>query len=586
MPSRAIVNPLFPFLSLAVAVVAAVAPVATAGPRQAVWASGPVGADGPWNAVSVSFRGQPTMALFPGHMWQTFLTTSDYCAFNNSVPHCSSGTYLKDSAVAGAATKIDFKPVAQDLTEGIEVRGKTNMYLDMIDLQFDSGAVLNHSVALIESETQMFVYPGGTLFPVFAGCLSLGAPDPQQAFPGDSNINSSAVVARMIPWALKSAGTTASSSFGLHYGSASSSAKVSGSLVFGGYDRNRVVGSVLTSDGDLSTSITLQAITLRVIDGSSPFPSLPSGGSTPNLLTQGNTSIPAAGLPVLLDPCSPYLTLPRSTCDAIAAQLPVTYNASLGLYLWNTTSPLYYHTVSSASTLSLTFIGSSNTQSLTIHVPLAHLNLTLSPPFTSSPVPYFPCFTGGTGAYVLGRAFLQDAFLGANWETKKVWLAQAPGPKIPTGADVAGIKADEAGALVAGKNEWAASWEGVWTVLTAGDTAAVSSGAGAASPTGTGIGAAGAGGAEGGNKSGLMVGIGVGAAAGGMLLVAAAWFLRRMRRAARPAPQARPGPASGEEFDEVKAPVWVPPVEAPGKSNEIYEVMGDHPGGHFSRGWR
>ena len=47
-------------------------------------------------------------------------------------------------------------------------------------------------------------------------------------------------------------------------------------------------------------------------------------------------------------------------------------------------------------------------------MPLAHLNLTLSPPFTSAPVPYFPYFTGSTGTYMLGRAFFQDAFIRAN----------------------------------------------------------------------------------------------------------------------------------------------------------------------------
>lgn len=61
-----------------------------------------------------------------------------------------------------------------------------------------------------------------------------------------------------------------------------------------------------------------------------------------------------------------------------------------------------------------------------------------------------------------------------------------------------------------------------------------------------------------------VVGIGVGAAAGDwMLLVAAAWLLRRRRCAARPAAQTAPGPTIGKEFDEVKAPIRVPPAEAP-----------------------
>ncbi len=90
---------------------------------------------------------------------------------------------------------------------------------------------------------------------------------------------------------------------------------------------------MLSLSGDLGTPLTLQGITLHVVDGTSPFPSLAKGGATPNLLAQGNSSIPTAGLPVRIDPCSPYLTLPRSTYNAIASHLPVSYNASLGLYL-------------------------------------------------------------------------------------------------------------------------------------------------------------------------------------------------------------------------------------------------------------
>ncbi|KAG7293131.1 hypothetical protein NEMBOFW57_003177 [Staphylotrichum longicolle] len=573
-------------------------------PKQAVWAGATFGPDGPWNAVEVSIGGQPKISLFPGRMWHTFVTTSDYCAFNNSVPHCGSGTYLKDSAVAGSSTtspagaarRIEYKPPTQQLNAGVEARGSANLYLDKIDMQFSSGLVQNHSVALIESQSQMLAYPGGTLYPVFTGCLNVGAPDPQQIFTGGGG--KAGVNASMIPWALKEAGTIPSSSFGLHYGSASPSAKVSGSLVFGGYDRNRVVGDVLSLDGDLWSSVTLQNITLRVIKGNSPFPSL-SDGSTPNLLIQGNSSMPTAGLPVLLDPCSPYLTLPRSTCDAIASHLPVTYNASLGLYLWNTTSPLYSRVVTSPSTLALTFMGASNTESLTIHVPFTHLNLTLSPPFvTGAPVPYFPCFTGGVGAYVLGRAFFQDAFLGANWETKRMWLAQAPGPNIPAGVDVAAVQSSEDGAIGAGKNQWEASWDGVWKALGDEETGDGSNNSTAGrtgdGSSGTSVGGAAEGGGSSGLSTGAVAGIGVGAAVGGMILIAAVgWFLWRRRRGAEavspavtqvtPAPGTAGEPSLGGYYDEAKELSGMNgPVEAPaGERSPYYEMPGDQPVGQW-----
>ncbi|EAQ83434.1 hypothetical protein CHGG_09838 [Chaetomium globosum CBS 148.51] len=46
-------------------------------------------------------------------------------------------------------------------------------------------------------------------------------------------------------------------SFGLHYGSAGATAKMPGSLLFGGYDRNCVIGPILSLDADFRNPVTL-----------------------------------------------------------------------------------------------------------------------------------------------------------------------------------------------------------------------------------------------------------------------------------------------------------------------------------------
>jgi hypothetical protein len=51
----------------------------------------------------------------------------------------------------------------------------------------------------------------------------------------------------------------------MHYGSAAPGAKVLGSLLYGGYDRNRVVGNVLSLDGDFWTAFTLKDISINII---------------------------------------------------------------------------------------------------------------------------------------------------------------------------------------------------------------------------------------------------------------------------------------------------------------------------------
>src|SRR5690349_2097738 len=78
-------------------------------PHEVTWSAEPLGPDGPWNAVQVAVGGQDEISLFPGRMFSSFVTTTDYCAVNNSIPHCASGTYLKDY-VGGRRTR----PIRQD----------------------------------------------------------------------------------------------------------------------------------------------------------------------------------------------------------------------------------------------------------------------------------------------------------------------------------------------------------------------------------------------------------------------------------------------------------------------------------------
>lgn len=491
------------------------------------WSRKAYGPDGPWNAVEVSVGGPDKIALFPGRMWHTFLISSDYCALNTSVAHCDAGTVstARDSVLK---SKIQFKPPAQEYMAGIQVVGNgSRMFLDTLDLQ--GHAVSDAALGIIDS--QMLAYPDGTHSPIFTGCLSVGAPEPIQTFGQETGppLNSS-----IIPWALTRGGVTPSSSFGLHIGSAASGARIPGSLVFGGYDRNRVLGTVLSLSGDISKPALLKDIGITVIRGASPF-STPQSTLARGLLAANNETLSASpGLPITLDPCSPYITLPRSVCDNIASHLPVTYSSALGLYLWDTASPRYRLVVSSASALSFTFLGGSNTQNLTIHVPFRHLNLTLLPPLAPAPTPYFPCFTGGTGASVLGRAFFQDAFLGSNWETASVFLAQAPGPNIQPGTSAASIARQDR-SIVSGGNDWETSWEGFWAQLTPAQAngtvefqTPVGGGGGGAGGTDEGAGPVGGmtGGGEG-MSTGVKIGLGVGIALGVVAVAGGVWIWKK-----------------------------------------------------------
>ncbi|KAH7317133.1 aspartic peptidase domain-containing protein [Stachybotrys elegans] len=436
MPSK------YPFRS-ALVLSAASLTLADHEPQAIRWATTPVGPDGPWNAVEVRVgSGEQRMALVPGGDWQTSVVTSDYCSFNASVSHCSAGTYSKDEAIENDLNGIRFEPRPNSLEEGVQIEGRNSrMFMDEFDLGFDGGVIPNVSMTLTES--QFRVYPNGDWYPMFTGCLSLGAIDPQQHYDD--------IYTNIIPWYLAANQTIPSSSFGLHIGSAVGGTEVSGSLMFGGYDPDRVLGHVLGFDGVFTGRIPLRRLRIEVVQGASPFD-----------FDTGEDLLEGDPLVVRLDACSPYLSLPMATCENLASRLPLNYDTGLGLYLWDTSDQTYRNIMHSGSVLAFT-LGERGSE-VTINVPFQHLNLTLEPPLVDAPVSYFPCYTGDVAVPVLGRAFLQDAFVGGNLESERWWLAQAPGPLLPDASEISSIEWYDLGIEGSGI-DWAATWSEVWTAL-------------------------------------------------------------------------------------------------------------------------
>ncbi|KAI1841561.1 hypothetical protein JX266_012214 [Neoarthrinium moseri] len=552
---------LLSYISLLASAQAATDPIA------AKWSSQTFGPDGPWPAVEVKVGDDQTIAMYPGHEYQSFLLTSKYCSYNNTLPCYASQAGVYDKAQSaldntGSTGKIQFSP-GPDYMAGLLVDGESSTsWIDNIDLQAGSGfTVPNVSMALIGEA--FATYPDGSWQPLSVGCLGVGAPGQvNQSFStgGDAPINAS-----LIPGYLASHNKIPSNSFSMHIGSANPS--MAGSLYFGGYDKNRIVGEVLTlgGTGDISSELTLNDISINVIDGSSPWD---FGTSKTGLLAEGNSSM-TGGLKTRIDGCSPYLSLPSSTCKAITAHLPVTLNEKLGLYTWNTDDTKYSKIVNSASALQFTFTGTTNTEKVTIAVPFRHLNLTLDAPLVSSKTQYFPCFTGAANQYTLGRAFLQDAFVGANWESKTWWLAQAPGPNIPSAAVVTINSNDKS--ISASDNDWKTSWSGAWKALTPAEASASASVAAPAS-TSTDAASSSSGSLSTGAQAGIGVGIGLAGAAG---LGALAFFFIRRRRAAGKASAAasEPGTYNGSVSGAATQHGYYEPVKNPTSPNMTESTM-------------
>ncbi|KAI6091268.1 hypothetical protein F4821DRAFT_281205 [Hypoxylon rubiginosum] len=171
---------------------------------------------------------------------------------------------------------------------------------------------------------------------------------------------------------------------------------------------------------------------------------------------------------VKINPAVPYIYLPYGTCETAADNLPVTWNSSLGLYLWNTEDPLFSRIVGSPAVLGFHLVD-RNRMRFTIKMPFRLMNLTLTSPIVEQPIQYFPCkpSVNGTldeGSWQFGRAFLQAAFVGANYEQLTGFLAQAPGPD-GEGSIVREIS-PTASTIESSSIDWfRKSWDPFWTVL-------------------------------------------------------------------------------------------------------------------------
>ncbi|KAI1098873.1 hypothetical protein F4804DRAFT_103467 [Jackrogersella minutella] len=484
-------------------------------PKAARWSNKTLGPDGPWNAVSVTLGSGQNVTAYAGKMWESFFPGEGYCAnVTTAGQTCyaqEAGAIYNESAGTGHEPYIAIVPGNSFTTNMATNKGNGTRFADTLYLGTDTtewaGDRVDDFDMVIMGDTQL-QYPNGYKSQVFAGCLSFGgAPAAiNQSFQVKAGSSAGAVNVSLLAGTLFEESAIDSQTFGMHIGSVAPQ-QVPGSLWFGGYDRNRAVNEMLAipiADPYLTFSgAPLVDISIDVVKGGSPFPWSSKGG----LLASGNSSI-GDRLPVAVDGCSPYLNLPKSTCDAIAAEIPVTYNEGLGLYLWNTNSSDYARIVTSPSVLTFTFSDpNDNSRNVNISVPFMHLNLTLDEPLVEKPSSYFPCNAVSNGNYALGRAFLQDAFFGANLRTAFYFMSQAPGPNV-NGESVT-IMDNDCRTLDTSDNNWETSWDGYWTPLPGGadDTSGSASGHNA--------------------RTGIIAGSTVGGVAGVTILALLGWMVRR-----------------------------------------------------------
>lgn len=127
----------------------------------------------------------------------------------------------------------------------------------------------------------------------------------------------------------------------------------------------------------------------------------------------------------IIDSTVSQMWLPQSVCDRFAQAFGLKYDSSTGLYLVNSTN----HAQLKQLNPSVTFtVGSQDSSSpnTNIVLPYAAFDLQAGIPLFNFSTNYFPLrVAANEKQQVLGRAFLQEAYVSVDWERKHFTLGQA-----------------------------------------------------------------------------------------------------------------------------------------------------------------
>ncbi|KAI0402082.1 aspartic peptidase domain-containing protein [Xylaria palmicola] len=215
------------------------------------------------------------------------------------------------------------------------------------------------------------------------------------------------------------------------------------SLTLGGYDSNRFEPHDVQFSLNATTrqpQVLIRGITASVSDVEQAPAEWPTSSMT---LSAFNESMIAK-----IDSSTPYLWLPPAICDRFATALNLTWNETLGLYIFSNNDNLERYR--SAPDLSFTFIFSSvdnkNNFGSPNNMP-GVVNITVSAnafvqslqyPFKNiidygaPAIPYFPLKRAEDGSQLtIGRSFLQEAYIITNYETERFSIHKALFPEKP-----------------------------------------------------------------------------------------------------------------------------------------------------------
>ena len=159
----------------------------------------------------------------------------------------------------------------------------------------------------------------------------------------------------------------------------------------------------------------------------------------------GSTSLLSKPILFFIDSSVSHIWLPLAACKAFQEAFNLTYDQDLGLYLVNDTvhSSLLSQNVTISFTLSNDLSLSLSSPLVTIDMPYSAFDLQLTadyPNNTNNATYYFPIRQAANQSqYTLGRTFLQESYLIADYEREQFAVHQALFPSAGSKQDLRAI---------------------------------------------------------------------------------------------------------------------------------------------------
>lgn len=195
-----------------------------------------------------------------------------------------------------------------------------------------------------------------------------------------------------------------------------------GSLTLGGYDQSRTSKNLtVPTSGDVDRPLTVGLQKIVVTNSA-----------------KGTMTLMDTGILAAIDSSVPELWLPRSVCEQFETAFEIQYHQPSGRYALSDATRDRLRQLSPTITLTLG-VGASEGSTINIDLPYSAFDLQAGYPIFSSDTNYFPIRRAANASqFVIGRAFLQEAYLSVDWERSYFNVSQAvfatpmPDPHIVT----------------------------------------------------------------------------------------------------------------------------------------------------------